>query len=81
MGQEFLDFNEAVKLLPDGDTIHTFLNHNGMMLIGADWDREEVLDAFKKYKVQKSGEQAMAMKHGLVFHDGERYVFVETREN
>ena len=34
----FLNEEEALSLLPDGDYIHTFLNP-GFDLVGADWEK------------------------------------------
>jgi hypothetical protein len=74
-----LEINEATKMLPDGDTVHTFRNSAGM-LIGADWDRADVLDAIKKHGVELSGSQATAMGHGLVLEDATGFLFVETKK-
>ena len=74
-----LTMEEASALLPDGDRIHTFLSLPGM-LIGADWDRQDLLDHFAKHGVELAGEQATAMNHGLTFNDGEKWIFVATRK-
>ena len=66
-----LTFDEAVKLLPEGDSIHTFRNPGAGMLIGADWDRAELLDAMRKSSdIQVTGKGAQAMGHGLVINSG-----------
>lgn len=79
MKEAKLNVEDAIKMIPDTEDIHTFVNPSGMLL-GADWSREDIIEAFNKYGVQRSGEQAVRMKHGLVFHDGNKHVFVETVE-
>ena len=42
-----LTYEEAVSLLPEGDSIHTFINgYYG--LIGADWSRDDILGKLKE---------------------------------
>ena len=78
--QVLLTYEEAVSRLPDGDEIHTFRNPNGM-LIGADWDRQELLSAMKAAeKILVAGRAAQAMHHGLaILNDQGRLLFIETR--
>lgn len=73
-----LDTNKAIKMLPDGEHIHTFRNTAGMLL-GADWDRKDIIIAIKRYGVEFSGEQAIALEHGLVLNDGS-FLFIETKK-
>ena len=73
-----LSIEEADKLMVDGEYVHTFRN-SSFALIGADWKREDLLDAFKTYKPELSGASATAMGHGLVFIDKHGPVFVETK--
>ena len=40
--RKFINPEDAINLLPEGETVHTFLN-SGMCLVGADWDREELI--------------------------------------
>lgn len=68
---------EAEAMLPEGEMIHTF-RQAGYALIGADWERSEIIKAFQTCKPQLAGEQATAMKHGIVFFDDYGAVFVET---
>lgn len=75
----FIDYEEAVSMLPDSETIHTFVNPGVGMLVGADWDRKDILKAFETHRPCLTGPQATAMKHGLSFWDGTRNVFVETK--
>ncbi len=55
----YLNYDEAVSLLPDGDDIHTFKNAP-FGLIGADWSREDILNKLKEDDIiiQLTGEQA-----------------------
>jgi hypothetical protein len=59
-----LSREEAIALLPDGDDIHTFMAA-GFALIGADWSREEVIEAIDKHGAELSGPVATGMNHGI----------------
>ena len=74
-----LSYDEAVALLPEGERIHTILD-SGIALLGADWDRDQVLDLLRTTdRREVTGPAAQAMGHGLAaFRDGEP-VFIETR--
>jgi hypothetical protein len=81
--QVLLTYDEAVARLPRGERIHTFVQA-GPMLIGADWDREQVLALFRANEdaIHESGEQAQGMNHGIAVLDAERDgrpVFIETK--
>ena len=76
-----LSFEKAVAMLPESDTIHTFVNPGASMLIGADWSRKQVLETFKKFTPELSGKEASSMKHGIVIWDGKKHVFFETTGN
>lgn len=77
----YLNSDEAVSVLPDGDTIHTFLNPLAGAMLGADWDRSEVVEAITKSPcIHLTGPMARSMKHGLAIEQGDRYVFIETDE-
>ena len=76
----FLTYEEAIALLPDGDTIHTFLNPAVDVLLGADWSRESILRGLRDGKPQLAGEYAIRAGHGLVFMYKDEYIFVETRQ-
>ena len=81
-GVELLTYDEAVALLPPSSEIHVFLNPAGM-LVGADWDREQVLDLLRTTdRREVTGEQAQAMHHGLAafLPDGSP-AFIETRQS
>jgi len=72
-----LTYDEAVALLPDGRRIHTFLD-SGFALIGADWDRAEVLALLRTTdRREVTGPAAQGMGHGLAaFRDG-KPVFIQ----
>lgn len=74
-----LTFDEAVAMLPDGDSIHTFMG-GGMVLIGADWDRKDILELLQIGKPELSGENACNLGHGMVAWLRGRPLFIETKE-
>ena len=78
---QLLGYDEAVALLPDGDSIHTFLD-GGFVLIGADWDRADILTLLETTaRREVTGDAAQGMGHGLAAYraDG-KPVFIETRK-
>ena len=79
MNKEFIITpEEAKKLLKEGETIHTFRNA-GNMIIGEDWDRDDVFKAIDKFSVSESWGIAKSMCHGLVLEDETGYLFIETK--
>ena len=61
----FLSYDEAVSVLPNEEYIHTFIN-NAIGLIGADWEKNEVLHKLKNTDtIELCGEQARKMGHGI----------------
>lgn len=82
----YLNYEEAISLLPNGENIHTFYNAS-FGLVGADWSREEILNKLKEpdIVIELTGEQAKAMKHGMAaYSKNAKYqseiLFVETDE-
>jgi len=74
-----LTYDEAVAVLPDGDTIHCFRNPAAGVMLGTDWDRATVLDTLKQADViGVTGEHAQAMHHGIVIKHGGSLAFFET---
>ena len=58
--------DEVLRRIGDGDEIHTF-SQSGPALLGADWERQSVLDEIEKYGgVENSGGLAASMGHTLV---------------
>lgn len=74
-----LTFDEALAMLPADEEIHTF-RQAGFALIGADWDRDEILKLIREKGCELSGEIASRMGHGIVLFDGDGTLFVETLE-
>ena len=74
--QLIISLDEAVKLLPEGDTIHTF-RIGGAMIIGADWSRESIISAMGKTDIHVAGEKAHALHHGLAIIESGRWLFIE----
>lgn len=77
---ELLDYEQAVALLPDGDSIHTFLD-GGFAVIGADWDRDKILALLRDTgRREVTGSVAQSMGHGLAaFRADGVPVFIATR--
>lgn len=81
--KRLLAAEEAISILPDGDEIHTQIQ-KGMMFIGADWSREDIIDKIKKSEIREvAGPNARSMGHGLVLYNrNAKYqsdlLFVET---
>ena len=76
-----LTAEQAIAMLPDGETIHTFRSRPGI-LIGADWERAELIDAIRHAVGRElGGEQCRAFGHGLVvWTDESSPLFVETQQ-
>lgn len=80
----YLNYDEAVSLLPNKEDIHTFYNA-AFGLIGADWSRENILNKLKENDIviELTGEQAKAMNHGMcAYSKNAKYqseiLFIET---
>jgi hypothetical protein len=72
-----LSFDEAVKLLPDREEIHTFRNPRAGMLMGADWSREKLMEAMREAsEIKVTGPSAQSTGHGLVI-DRDGLLFIE----
>jgi len=50
------------------------------ILLGADWNKVDILTAIEKYEFELSGETMTGMGHGMAFKDEQGWCFVETRE-
>ena len=78
----FITAEQAIAILPEGETVHTFYN-NPVALVGADWERSEVEDKIKKSDFRElTGPGAKGMHHGLcVYNKGDTQgdiLFIET---
>ena len=77
--KEFIAFDDAVNLLPDGDMIHTFRTA-GPVLIGAHHERDQLINAIRKApKIEVTGPAAQSMGHGMAICDENGLLFIETR--
>lgn len=82
MGEDqrvFLTYEQAEEMLPEGDHVHVVSNPSGGLMIGADWPRGDVLEAFRSGQPQLAGPMAAGAGHGIaMIHDGRR-LFFKTR--
>ena len=79
MERVFIEYEKAIAMLPDGKDIHTFRSTYGM-LMGADFERQKLLEKMKDHKIELSGEMATAMHHGIVLIDKTGPLFIETEQ-
>jgi hypothetical protein len=73
--------DEAAAMLPDGDTVNVKVNNAAGFIIGADWTKDDLLDAMSKAAfVEASGPLAARTGFGLFMlsERGDRY-FIETK--
>lgn len=78
----YLTVEEAIDLLPDSESIHTFINC-AFGLIGADWSHEDLVEKISVVDYREvTGKTARGMNHGLaLWNDGcmqSDILFVET---
>lgn len=75
-----LTVEEALSVLPNGETIHCFVS-NGILL-GADWSREDVEKYIKESETRQiGGPMCRGMGHGLVvYSEGGGTKFFEAEE-
>lgn len=71
---------QAEAMLDDRERIHTFRGGSGIM-IGADWDRADIIAAIKKYGAELSGPIATRMGHGMLLTDKTGLLFIETQKD
>lgn len=68
MKKRFLSAEEAISLLPDGESVHTVIN-GGFGLLGADWNREDIIDKIRGAERREiTGPMARGMGHGLALY-------------
>ena len=68
MKKRILTAEEAISILPDGDSVHTFVN-GGFGLMGADLDREDIIDKIRgSDRREVTGPMARGMNHGRVLY-------------
>ena len=82
--RKFITAEEAIGLLPDKDSIHTFYNVMST-LFGADWSRADVISELNKpgMIIEIAGELARGMDHGIAAYPKDakkqsEVLFIET---
>nr|WP_315595287.1 hypothetical protein [uncultured Cupriavidus sp.] len=76
MSKVFVTAEEAEKLLPRRRKIHTFIRIFGWM--GADLDREELLEAFQAAKNVEVSQDAACFDHYLAVKIDGMVTYIET---
>ena len=81
----YITTEQAISVLPDGDTVHTFYS-SGFGLVGADWSKEDITDKLRRSDIiELTGPAARGMGHGMCVYS--KYtkwqrdiLFIETDE-
>jgi hypothetical protein len=74
-----LDFEKALKLIPNEELIHTYKNPSPGMLLGADWRRKDIIELIQDWGCGLAGPGATAHGHGIVVYiDQDDTLFVKT---
>lgn len=73
-----LSKEQALSVLGDGESIHTFRN-SGFILIGCDWSREKIVEAINANECELGGPACQETNHGLVIHVDGSPLFVECK--
>jgi hypothetical protein len=68
---------QAIDCLPQGETIHNFLNPSPGLMLGCDYERASAIKALEEAdSIEIGGPGCMAMKHPLVvWKDGAHSFF------
>jgi hypothetical protein len=70
---------EAIERIGDGEYIHTFRS-SAFALIGADWDRANLIEAMRTSGVVEAGPQACALGHTIAIENqGGSPLFIEAK--
>ena len=81
----YITTEQAISVLPDGDTVHTFYNP-GFGLVGADWSKEDITDKLRRSDIiELTGPAARGMGHGMCVYNKDTkwqsdILFIETDE-
>lgn len=83
--KQYITAEQAISVLPDGDSVHTFYNP-GFGLVGADWSRADITDKlYSSDIIELTGPSARGLGHGICAygkdarHQGD-ILFIETDE-
>lgn len=76
--REPVTYERAIEMIGDGERIHTFRNPAAGIMLGADWDRADLLEQIQKHGAEISGPLATAQGHGLLLIDDHGPLFIET---
>ena len=78
--RQSISFEDALLRLPQGETVHTFINPGVGVLAGVDWDRADIIDALRNAgTIELTGEQAQKMNHGIAIQQSVNdWLFIET---
>lgn len=79
----FEQARDALAVKEDGEDrrVHCFLNPGVGVLLGADWDEEQVFDAIREHGAEVAGEAAQRMRHGIAVRAHDGAWFFATRES
>lgn len=70
---------EAIERIGDSESIHTFRSTH-FTLLGADWDRDDLIEEMRKGGVVEAGPQACALGHTLAIENtGGSPLFIEAK--
>ena len=81
----YITAEQAISVLPDGDSVHTFYNSE-FGLIGADWGKEDITEKLRRSDIiDLTGPGARGMGHGIcAYNKDAKYqsdvLFIETDE-
>lgn len=72
-----INFEEAVRRLPGGHSIHTY-REAGPIRLGATWDRERLLARLRTLPIHEAGPAAAERGYGLVVQDDQGLLFIQS---
>lgn len=85
---DYITFEQALEFLPDKEEIHTNVQMfvmGGTILIGADWGREDALEALRgASEIRVTGPGAQEAGHGMAIpypENPKEWLFIETNRN
>lgn len=83
----YITKEQAISVLPDGDSVHTFYDNPGFGLVGADWSRKDIINKIQGSEiVELTGKIARGMGHGICVYNEDTklhsdILFIETDES